>query len=201
MIKLLMIRKKVVVLESILFDFVDCWLKKFLKDGKDTKYEKRECLVPLLGHLISQIKKIQCLIVDKKKSSCYVNGIFRQEDIEVIESMKLEPNSLKYFQKVEERLVARFVRLCNEESREVKDLSPPEFKNTLINIKSTFDKVGDKLGSNPKHHDDYRMMGVLLADLQQESRGILLDDISNHAQLEGFVRRYLFKTVIFEARK
>jgi hypothetical protein len=66
--KLLMTHKKVVVIENIFIDFVDNWLRKFLKDDKDTEYYHRKCLAPLLGHLAVYIKDIICFIIDKEKS-------------------------------------------------------------------------------------------------------------------------------------
>lgn len=71
LMKVLMTRKKIVVLENIFVDFVDCWLKKFLKDGQSTQYAQRSCLAPFLGHLASHIGKACCLIADKNKSPTY----------------------------------------------------------------------------------------------------------------------------------
>lgn len=105
--KLLMVRRKVVVLENIFVDFVDCWLAKFLSDGQSTRYIHRRCLAPLIGHLVSHIKSLACLIVDKEKSKCYANSVFSELDIRMLAAMQLRPLSLEYFKKIEDRLVTR----------------------------------------------------------------------------------------------
>jgi hypothetical protein len=52
-----------------------------------------------------------------------------------------------------------------------------------------------------KFREDYTLMCSLVDELAQPSHGSLLDDITEHAQLETFTRRYLFKTPIFSGKK